>query len=435
MTSFTLSASVGKGGENRPEDVRALKRRLVDLGFDWLTVNEEVDEALARTISLVQSMNAGRNILRGDGRVDVPTPSDRIWTYDWLRAANAPRWQIMPEGDDTSGFFNFERSDPTDNHEFGAGWMAETIRGAGVWYRDQYLANHPNAALLTINDVSVPQGGNTPDHAGHETGLACDIRLPRRNGTAPGATTYEHAEYDQDAMRAMLVAIRAQPMVTRILFNDPDLITEGLCERSPGHDNHAHFEIAPLLPILGYDEDLDTLLRRAIHEFDGKLVVPEDYPMTEVGFQEYLEDTGVDHFSAAEMLTPHHERVAERLGYTRFLPPHSWWCRGTALALLSDDLRRLVGEPVVMRNWWRPRPYNAHPTVGGAEESDHIIAIGVDLDYRSADSRRTAERRLRALYEDHEWLQLSLGLGNQTTHVGILSPGRRRVWFYNSYVP
>ncbi|MFP4343582.1 MAG: peptidoglycan-binding domain-containing protein [Anaerolineales bacterium] len=435
MTTFTLSESVGDGGENRPEDVRALKEHLVDLGFDWLTVDGEVDEALKRVVNLVQSMKAGRDVLHGDGRVDVPSPPDEIWTYDWLRAANAPRWQIMPEGEAASGFVNFERADASDNHDFGAGWMAETIRGAGVWYRDQYLADHPDAALLTINDVSVPQGGDTPDHAGHETGLACDIRLPRTDGTAPGATTHEHDEYDQDAMRAMLRAIRAQPRVTRILFNDPDLSAEGLGQRSPGHADHAHFEIAPLLPILDYDEELDSLLQRAVREFGGTVVDPEDYPMTETGFQEYLEDTGIDHFTADEMLTPHHEGVAEGLGYTLFLPPHAWWRRGAALALLSDELRSLVGEAVVMRNWWRPRPYNAHPTVGGAEESDHVTATGVDLDYRSADSRRAAERRLRRLYEGEEWLQLSLGLGNRTTHVGLLSPGRRREWTYDSYVP
>lgn len=429
MTDFSLSASVGNRGENRNEDVRALKEHLVDLGFDWLTVNETVDDALRRVINLVQSMRAGRNSLRGDGRVDVPGP-----TYEWLRAANAPRWQIMPQGDRADGFFNFELTDPTDDHEFGAAWMADTIREAGAWYRDRYLGNQPDAALLTINDVSLPRGGNTPDHSGHETGLACDLRLPRQDGTAPGETTYRHPQYDRDAMRAMLRAVRAQPKVTRILFNDAALIREGLCQRSAGHDDHAHFEIAPLLPIVDYDEALDTLLQRAIREFGGTLVDPQDYALTEADFQRYLQDTGIDHFSAREMLTPHHENVAQGLGYTLFLPPHAWWRKGAALALLSDELRKLLGEPVIMRNWWRPRPYNAHPTVGGAETSDHITATGVDLDYRSANSRRTAERRLRQLYEDAEWLQMSLGLGNQTTHVGLFSPVRRRDWFYDSYV-
>lgn len=155
--------------------------------------------------------------------------------------------------------------------------------------------------------------------------------------------------------------------------------------------------------------------------------------MTLDGFQSYLDDTGVDHFSAKEMTRPHHPDVAERLGYAEFLPPHSWWPRGAALALLADVLRQAVGEPVHMRNWWRPQPYNSDSTVGGASDSDHIIAAGVDLDYRSAESRRTAEGILRRYYETESWLELSLGLGNRTTHVGMLSPQGSRDGTYSSY--
>jgi hypothetical protein len=86
-----------------------------------------------------------------------------------------------------------------------------------------------------------------------------------------------------------------------------------------------------------------------------------------------------------------------------------------------------------MRNWWRPSAYNSD--VGGADASDHITGNAVDLDYFSADKRRVAERRLRELYNNEQWLQISLGLGNLTTHIGILSPGRRRDWFYEGYKP
>jgi hypothetical protein len=44
-------------------------------------------------------------------------------------------------------------------------------------------------------------------------------------------------------MRAMLEAFRAQPLVARIVFNDPALIAEGLCSALAGHDDHAHVEI------------------------------------------------------------------------------------------------------------------------------------------------------------------------------------------------
>lgn len=427
--SLELLASVGRGGENRPLDVGSLKSRLIALGFTWLTEDSSVNEPLINVINLLQSIKAGRDVIRGDGRVDVPGS-----TFEWLRAANAPRWQLMPAGSTAEGFVNIERADETDQHDFGTGWMADTIQAAGAYYRDQYLSNHPNAALLTVNDVSLPQGGDTPDHGGHETGLTCDLRLPRKDGTAPGNTKHTDIEiYDQDAMRAMLSAVRAQPLTETILFNDPDLVSAGLCQRAAGHDDHVHFELKPLVPVVDYNEPISDLLEQAITFFRGHVVDPTNYPLTQAGFQSYLADTGVQHFSAGEMLEPNHPEEARHLGYALFLPPHDWWSRGAALGLLSDELRRTVDEPVAMRNWWRPRAYNA--AVDGGEDSDHITAHGVDLDYRSADSRRTAERRLRDLYGNEDWLQLSLGLGNQTTHVGILSPGRKRDWFYDSYVP
>ncbi|HZJ10841.1 MAG TPA: D-Ala-D-Ala carboxypeptidase family metallohydrolase [Trueperaceae bacterium] len=429
MALLTLGGSVGRGGANASADVRTLKDRLIALGFDWLPADDKADAALESTIDLVQSIVRGRETVQGDGRVDVPGT-----TYDWLRASNAPGWQTMPAGGAAGdGFVNFELTDTRDHHDFGTSWLALTIQTAGRYYRDDYLASHAGGAVITVNDASLPRGGDTPDHHGHETGLACDFRLPRSDGTAPGGTSHTSATYDRDATRAMLKAFRHQPHVTRIYFNDRALINEGLCAHAGGHDDHFHVGIEPLAPLSGYDAGYDALFDRAIAAFGGTVTAPGGFPMTLDGFQDYLDAVTVAHFSAREMLTPHHQDVATALGFDKFLPPHDWWLRGAALALIADELRNLVGEPVVLRNWWRPKLYNAQ--VDGAGESDHITAHGVDLDYRSAASRRRAEQRLRELYSGEEWLQLSLGLGNLTTHVGILSPGRRREWHYDSYVP
>jgi hypothetical protein len=429
MSSFSLGASVGRNATNDPTDVRALRRHLRGLGFDWLAEGDVVDADLVAVIDLVQSIRNGRHQVRGDGVVDVPGA-----THTFLRAHDVTRWQRMtPGGGADDGFVNIELLDPNDDHEFGTSWMAQTIEDAGRAYHDGFRAQHPRAAAITVNDVSRPRGGPTPDHSGHETGLAADLRLPRRDGTAPGNTRHTSDTYDRDVMRAQLRATRHQPMVHRILFNDPTLIGEHLCTRAAGHDDHVHVEIAPLPALVGYGDDYPDRLDAAIGRFGGTVVAPTGYPMTREGFGRYLDDTGVAHFSANEMLRPHKADVARRLGYDRFLPPHSWWPRGAALALIADELRRLVGEPVMMRNWWRPVAYNRE--VGGAADSDHVTGHGVDLDYRSADSRRRAEARLRELYQGEEALELSLGLGNVTTHVGLLSPGRKRDWFYSSYVP
>ena len=237
---FTLNASVGQAGKNQPDDVYKLKQRMIDLGFDWLTLDRKMDKATIDAIRLFQSIVKGFNRVKGDGRVDVPGP-----TYRWLQAVNAPRWQVMPAGSKDEGFFNYELSDTADKHDYGTDWLAGTVTDAGAAYKADWLASHPSAALLTLNDVSLPKGGDTPDHAGHESGLNGDLRLPRTDGTAPGATTFKSADYDRDAARAMLEALWAQPLSKKIFFNDPMLIGEKLCTKVSGHDDHIHFEIEP----------------------------------------------------------------------------------------------------------------------------------------------------------------------------------------------
>jgi hypothetical protein len=237
-----ISDSVGQGGRNRPDDVRAVQQRLAELGFNFFgAINGTVSPGFIMAIRLLQSIIAGRNSLGGDGRVDVAQSAIRF-----LQASNAPRWQLMPvQG---TGFVNRERQDESDNHDFGTNWMADTIMSAGQTYQTAYRNAHPNAALLAINDVSLPHGGDTPDHAGHETGLACDILLPHKDGKF-GGITWQNPGYDRDAMRAMLQAIRQQSLVSAVFFNDPQLISEGLCSRLGGHDNHAHFNLRPPSPV------------------------------------------------------------------------------------------------------------------------------------------------------------------------------------------
>ncbi len=803
---FLLQASVGRGGTNNPQDVAALKDRLRELGFDWLRPGQTMDADTIQAIKLFQSIVQGHQVVLGDGRVDVPGP-----TYRWLQDSNAPRWQTMPTGSRAEGFYNAELADTSDHHDYGTNWLANTITAAAAHYRDNYLGGHSRAALLTVNDTSLPHGGRTPDHSGHQTGLCCDLRLPRKDGRAGGITWRDTRSYDQAAARAQLQALRAQPLVSLVYFNDPVLIRAGLCRAYRGHDNHIHFQIrpdqqqgiqlydaappgdtavagveealavaerdllepapvaderfawqdqggaqawemetggttpvmtvvdgdarirtgppefawdrprripqytkvrvlerqgdyarvegldgtaygwtaysnlgtyykddpalqgaalAPAMPvtidnswparrrslaatynrlggliealagqlgiepaavlavwyvesggrshtvdhalirfenhllwrrwgaenatvfdqhfqfgtrppqtgqgcdrpwrchkfravtsgefqsfhgnqtreyevlalasrlagentalqcisiggpqilvshyrILGYgspremydafqagerahvlgffdycqyhgrrgrmiqalrDKDWRAVARgyngsgqvttyagriqsaydearrflpaggggsaqsleqdsdpyqRAIRHFGGTVANPTDYPHTVAGFQEYLTASGVRHFTAQEMTRPHNAEAARQAGYSELLPDYDYWPRGAALALIADQIRDLLGEAVVMRNWWRPEAYNRR--VGGAEHSDHLTASAVDLDYRSSQSRQRAEEWLWTQYHSLDWLQMSLGLGARTTHVGILSPRGHRHWYYQSH--
>ncbi len=232
-----LTGSVGLGGVNRKDDVLMVKQRLRDLGYTWSATGNSVDTGTVQAIRLFQSIIVGRNSSKGDGRIDLGGP-----THQWLQAKNAPHWQVMPlKG---TGFINFERQQTHDEHDFGTDWMAEVIEAAGRAYETNHRKGNTGIALLAINDISLPYGGDTPQHSGHETGLACDIRLPKTNGQS-GGITVSSPNYDRAAMEAMIRALRKQGRVRAVFLNDTALILKGLCIQVPGHHNHAHFEVSP----------------------------------------------------------------------------------------------------------------------------------------------------------------------------------------------
>lgn len=240
---FEIKESVGKGGANKPGDVFAAKRRLIELGFDWITLDKKMDAETIHAIRLFQSIVNDSKTLSGDGKIDVGAN-----TYKWLQAVNAPRWRKMPKGSTGEGFINFEYSDE-NIHIYGTDWLADTLAGAGIHYRDNYLKSHPTAALLTVNDASLARGGKAPPHSEHQTGMDCDLRLPRTDGKTGGINIGKPAElllFDRNAARAILQALKAQPLVSRLLFNDQTLIDEGLCKKStPDHNHHIHVDISP----------------------------------------------------------------------------------------------------------------------------------------------------------------------------------------------
>ncbi len=236
-----LTGSVGAGGQNRAEDVRLVKARLTELGFGGITDSDAADAGVTRAIHLFQSIIAGRQRVGGDGRIDVG-----FGTQSWLEAENAPRWREMPVGDRDGGFFNYEvATQPADHHDFGTNWLADLITGAGEQYFAEHRSQFPGSNPILVNDASLPDGHDTNQHSGHETGLSADLRLPNTDGDQNRGTTWRASDYDRPAMRAMLKSFAAQPNHGRTLFNDPVLIREGLCVAASGHDNHAHVEVSP----------------------------------------------------------------------------------------------------------------------------------------------------------------------------------------------
>ena len=239
--TLNLTGSIGDGGNNHAADVLAIKNRLADLGFKAAR-NSTIDSDTIHTIRLFQSAIAGFTIIHSslvDGRIDVNGA-----TQQFLEAANAPCWQEMSIGSSSEGFLNHDH-EQGDIHDFGTDWMIDTLKGAAALYRSTHLSANPGAALLTTNNLSIARGGRSPHHVTHQTGLSCDLLLPRKDGTSGGIVVSDSI-YDRNAMRSMLIALRQQKYkVSQILLNDFTLIAAKLCTPAPGHDNHAHIDITP----------------------------------------------------------------------------------------------------------------------------------------------------------------------------------------------
>lgn len=183
-----------------------------------------------------------------------------------------------------------------------------------------------------------------------------------------------------------------------------------------------------------------------IEHFGGTVVDALAYPDDLAGFQMYLDGVGVQHTTAAEVAEPYNQTAATNCGYSILLPPRDQWEKAAALGLFTDVLTELTGEPIFMRNWWRPPCYNE--AVGGAPTGDHPDADAVDLDFLSSTSRAIAQQWLCTSYWNEDIvgpeeiapganldprLNMSVGLGGVTIHLGVLSAGGRRHWYYDSY--
>jgi peptidoglycan hydrolase-like protein with peptidoglycan-binding domain len=106
---------------------------------------------------------------------------------------------------------------------------------------------------VAVGDISLEGGGPIRGHVTHRQGMDVDLR-PMRVGRdqcsypvtwyrwKDGARVCCHPQYDREATRTLIRAIRAVSgdRIQVIAFNDPQLIREGLSIHVAGHDDHLH---------------------------------------------------------------------------------------------------------------------------------------------------------------------------------------------------
>lgn len=150
------------------------------------------------------------------------------------------------------------------------------------------------------------------------------------------------------------------------------------------------------------------------------------YPHT--GLDGYLDDCGVKHFSAHEILR------ARRVGVTSDPPHRDWWPRIIPTLLVAEAIRAELGVPLAVGNGYRPPAVNR--AAGGASSSQHLYFRALDLDL-VGDARRDRGiqeafyRAAGAIYLDHgRELRMGLGLyrswGGTRVHIDCGGPSWRR---------
>ena len=262
MATLLLSGSVGTGTaksghpHNAAADVTAVRDRLVELGYDWISgITNGTDKEFIRTIKLFQSICAGHAEFDfGDGRID---PEGN--THRWLAAENAPGW-VKIAGKSGVGWQNTNDFD-VDNGGFTTTWMLEAIGAAGLAYQmAQIIARLPltgfgmmaakDAPPLWVRECSPKHGGRAKGHGSHQTGLDVDMRLPllppdNLKWTDLGSNGFKDKRFNRTAGKLQLQAIKVGMKPKLVLFNDPEFIRLRLSTKFPNHDQHYHVRISP----------------------------------------------------------------------------------------------------------------------------------------------------------------------------------------------
>lgn len=168
---------------------------------------------------------------------------------------------------------------------------------------------------------------------------------------------------------------------------------------------------------------------KIIKRFDNTVSLARDKGRSEKGLEAYLKSTGINYFSAREIMTPNNESDALKCGLDNLIPHQCIWPAGAAMLSIFDKIREQIGGPILFRNWWRPTCYN--DLVAGAKASDHLLAKSMDIDFRSARDRAVAQKFVcEELWKKGENIQV--GIGCNTLHIGLGSPRGKRFWVYGS---
>jgi peptidoglycan hydrolase-like protein with peptidoglycan-binding domain len=216
-----LVVPLGPGAQG--DAVAALQRELREKRRAAIPLDGVYGTATTSAVKAFQ----GHMGLPQTGAVDLATWRALVWHFE------EPRFSAAALCD----------YDPPANANWGTAEMVATIETAGA---AMVSAGYGRVA---VGDLSYEHGGDHPEHDTHEVGLDADIRPMRKaNDQCSSGSNWRLAAYDRTATRALIKAIRAATPghVKKILFNDPQLIAEGLTVYQSGHDDHLHVRLCEI---------------------------------------------------------------------------------------------------------------------------------------------------------------------------------------------
>lgn len=238
-----FAGAVGAGGVNRRGDVRAVQRRLVELGYTVGSAGVDGLSGPATRRAIRTFVGAALGANRADEPVSTLEADGQLMHL--LFSDAAPRWERMPTAG--VGFQSFDR----DGYGHGSTGAAAVIRRAGARYSQ---TNHPTP-VIGFNDVSRLDGrslvvnGRT-EHITHRFGTDVDVRLPRSDGRH--GTSISQSTYDREATYSVITAFAEDAAVERILFADRTLFARAESRGEPwanklvydaSHTNHLHVDV------------------------------------------------------------------------------------------------------------------------------------------------------------------------------------------------
>jgi len=218
QTWAALAPTIRSGDNNAA--VKALQVELNAKRRLSLPVDGVFSTAVRDAVAAFQT-HAG---IGSDGIVGPITWRNLAWHYDYPDFSGNLCDQD-PDGNGTAA--NWAAAAPVAQLEAAARSFASTGQGK-----------------VPYGDAGFEHGGDIPGHASHDNGMDIDIwpiRTDNGQCTA-GRITWESTTYDRAATRQLIQAVRAAAPghVKYIWFNDPTLISEGLTQQWPAHDNHLH---------------------------------------------------------------------------------------------------------------------------------------------------------------------------------------------------